>query len=88
MIFTFYQILENMSGEKDLQTLLKGMKPVHNPGKNVFCEIKTLENINLKETGMIFREKEGITLIQKKEIANKLNLHYSFVASWITLTVH
>lgn len=30
---------------------------------------------------MLFREKEGITLILKKEIANKLNLHYLFIAS-------
>ena len=37
---------------------------------------------------MLFREKEGITLILKREIADKLNLKYSFVASWITLTVH
>jgi hypothetical protein len=37
---------------------------------------------------MFFREKEGITLIVKKEIANKLKLDYSIITSWITLTVH
>lgn len=77
-----------MSGEKDLEKLLKSMKPEHNAGKYVFCEIKSLGNINLSEIEMLFREKEGITLILKKEIADKLNLKYSFIASWITLTVH
>jgi hypothetical protein len=77
-----------MSGEKDLQTLLKSMKPEHISGEYVFCKIKNLENINLDEIEMFFREKEGITLILKREIADKLNLNYSFVASWITLTIH
>lgn len=77
-----------MSGEKNLEKLLKTMKPEHNEGEYVFCEIKSLENINLDEIEMFFREKEGITLILKKEIADKLNLKYSFITSWITLTVH
>ena len=77
-----------MSGEKDLQNLLKSMKPEHNSGEYVFCEINSLGNINLDEIEMLFREEEGITLILKKEIADKLNLKYSFIASWITLTVH
>jgi hypothetical protein len=37
---------------------------------------------------MLFKEAEGITIIVKKEIADSLQLEYSFVASWITLTVH
>ena len=77
-----------MSGEKDLKKLLQSMKPKHNLGEYVFCEIKNLENINLDEIAMLFREKEGITLILKKEIADKLNLKYSWITSWITLTVH
>jgi hypothetical protein len=77
-----------MSGEKKLKKLLKTMKPEHNEGEYVFCEIKSLVNINLDEIEMFFREKEGITLILKKEIADKLNLKYSFITSWITLTVH
>jgi hypothetical protein len=77
-----------MSGEKDLEKLLKSLKPKHNPGEYVFCEIKNLENINLDEITMLFREKEGITLILEKETAEKLNLKYSFIVSWITLTIH
>lgn len=83
-----FRKLENMSGEKDLHTLLKSMKPEHNSGEYVFCTIASLENINLDAIEMLFREKEGITLILKKEIADQFNLTYSFIASWITLTVH
>ena len=77
-----------MSGEKDLQQLLKSMKPEHNPGEYVFCKTENLEQVNLNEIEMFFREKEAITLILKKEIAKELHLDYSVVMSWITLTVH
>lgn len=77
-----------MSGEKDLQTLLKSMKPEHKSGDYVFCKVEKLENLNLDEIAMIFREDEAITLILKKETADKLNLEYSVVMSWITLSVH
>lgn len=77
-----------MSGEKDLQILLKSMKPVHKPGEFVFCKVENLENLNLNEIDMIFREEEAVTLILKKETAEKLNLDFSVVMSWITLSVH
>jgi hypothetical protein len=81
-------IQRKMSGEKDLQKLLKTMKPEHNGGDYVFCKVNQLGNLNLDEIEMIFREKEAITLILKKETAEKLNLEYSLVMSWITLSVH
>jgi len=77
-----------MSGEKDLQQLLKSMKPECNKGDYVFCKVETLENLNIDEIEMVFKEKEAITLILKKEIAEKLNLEYSIVMAWITLSVH
>ncbi len=77
-----------MSGEKDLQQLLKSMKPEHISGDYVFCKVDTLENIDLNNVEMFFKEKEAITLILKKEIADKLQLDYSVVMAWITLTVH
>ncbi|WP_264538538.1 ACT domain-containing protein [Flavobacterium sp. N1736] len=77
-----------MSGEKDLQQLLKSMKPELNSGDYVFCKIEKQEQIDLDHIVMFFKEKEAITLILKKEIADKLSLEYSVVMSWITLTVH
>ncbi|TPG42072.1 ACT domain-containing protein [Flavobacterium pectinovorum] len=77
-----------MSGEKDLEKLLKNMKPQHNLGDYVFCKVEKLENLDLNDIEMLFKEKEAITLILKKEIAERLNLEYSVAMSWITLTVH
>lgn len=77
-----------MSGEKDLQILLKSMKPEHNSGDYVFCKEEKLESLNLDEVEIFFKEKEAITLILKKEIAEKLNLEHSMTMSWITLSVH
>uniref|UniRef100_UPI00404705FC ACT domain-containing protein n=1 Tax=Mariniflexile sp. TaxID=1979402 RepID=UPI00404705FC len=77
-----------MSGEKKLEALLKSMKPKHNVGEFVFCKTDNLDQINLSQIIMTFKEEESITIITEKEVADKLNLNYSFVASWITLTVH
>lgn len=35
-----------------------------------------------------FREAEGVTVIVPRESAARLGLEYSYVAAWITLTVH
>ncbi len=64
------------------------MKPEHNSGDYVFCKVENLEKVNLNDIEMFFKEKEAITLILKKEIAESLHLEYSVVMSWITLTVH
>lgn len=77
-----------MSGEKDLHQLLKSMKPEHISGDYVFCKVERLEKIDLNNIEMFFKEKEAITLILKKEIADTLKLEYSVLMSWITLTVH
>jgi uncharacterized protein len=77
-----------MEGEKDLDKLLKTLKPKLNIGEYVFCTINDLEIVNLRDVIFMFKEEEGITVVLKRETANNLHLAYSFVASWITLTVH
>jgi hypothetical protein len=77
-----------MSGEKNLEKLLKTMKPEHNIGEYVFCVVTDFTKINGKDIILIFKEKEGNTIVIKKELADSLQLDYSFIASWITLTVH
>ena len=77
-----------MSGEKDLQVLLKSMKPEHVSGDYVFCKVENVKDINLDKIEMFFKEKEAVTVILKKEIADVLQLEYSTIMSWITLTVH
>ena len=77
-----------MTGETNLDTLLKTMKPKLNMGVFVFCLVKDLTLVNLKEIVLFFKEEEGYTIIVKKELADTLNLDYTFISSWITLTVH
>jgi hypothetical protein len=77
-----------MAGEKDLDILLKTMKPKHIVGDYVFCVVNDLTKINQDDIVLMFKEQEGITVIIKKELADRLKLDYSFISSWITLTVH
>jgi len=64
------------------------MKPKLNEGEYVFCTVNNLSSIDSADILMSFTEDEGTTLILKKEIADKLNLRYDYIAAWITLTVH
>ena len=77
-----------MTGETNLDRLLKTMKPKLNIGEYVFCSVKDITSVDIKDTVLIFKEDEAITIIVKKEIADRLNLDYSFISSWITLNVH
>jgi len=77
-----------MTGETNLNTLLKNMTPVLNEGDYVYCTTTSLTNINTDNIIAFFKEQEAITLILKKETADKLSLEYSYVAAWITLTIH
>jgi uncharacterized protein len=78
----------NTTGKTDLTDMLKTLKPEHNPGDFVFCVIQNLNEIPKNEILMQFKEKEGLTVIIRKELADTLKLDYSFIAGWITLTVH
>lgn len=77
-----------MSGKTDLSEILKTLEPKLNAGDFVFCCVSDESILNLHDIVMTFTEEEGKTVILKKETADKLNLEYSFVAAWITLSVH
>ncbi len=77
-----------MSGEKDLNKLLKTLKPVHNADELVFCVVNDLHNIDLNNIILFFREEETFTIIIEKKLADDLKLTYLFIASWITLSVN
>lgn len=77
-----------MNGETNLDKLLKTMQPVLNKGNFVFCTVADTAAINAADMLFSFKEKEGITVVLLQQTADALQLHYSFVASWITLTVH
>lgn len=77
-----------MSGETNLQALLKTMSPKLNEGDYVYCTVTTLNNIDPKEIIGLFKEEEDWTVIIDKQLADKLGLSYTYVAAWITLTIH
>lgn len=74
--------------ENNLQTLIRSMNPRLNEGEYVFCALPPGSPVDLSHGIGWFREEEGLTLILPREQADLLNLSYTFVAAWITLTVH
>jgi len=77
-----------MTGENNLDVLLKTMKPKLHIGDYVFCTVGESFPIDFADVILFFKEEEGNTLVLRKEVADSFRLDYSFVASWITLTVH
>ena len=58
------------------------------PGEYVFCTVSSPHIIDQQKIIGLFREQEGCTVIIEKELADAMQLSYSFVAAWITLSVH
>lgn len=77
-----------MPGEKDLSLLLRHMQPTLNPGEFVFCTLPNLDHLSIQQIVCFFKEVEGYTIILPRDLADEWRLPYSFVAAWITLTVH
>ena len=77
-----------MNGETDIAKLLQGMTPKLNKGEYVFCSVRKIDTIDRKDTICEFKEVEGTTIVIERAKADKLELSYEYVASWITLTVH
>ena len=77
-----------MHGETNINTLLKNMTPKLNEGSYVFCTTPQLKDIDLTQTIGMFAEDEGFTIILKKETADSLGLIYTYIACWISLTIH
>ncbi|MGH1516476.1 ACT domain-containing protein [Chryseobacterium sp. JK1] len=78
-----------MSGEKDLAVLLQNMEPVLNPGEYVFCTVETLNQIpDIEKILFFFKETEAVTVVLDRTIADEWHLKYTYISSWITLTIH
>ncbi|MFJ1549217.1 ACT domain-containing protein [Streptomyces sp. NPDC088246] len=77
-----------MTGERDLRTLLSGMRPELNPGRHVFTTAPDgvmPEGVNPVVT---VTEPEGLTMVLPETDAVSAGLRYDYVAGWITLRVH
>lgn len=77
-----------MSGESNLEVLLRSAAPQHNAGKYVFCTVKNISATLLTKAVATIREEEGVTLILPQAIADDQQLKYEYIAGWITLKVH
>jgi uncharacterized protein len=78
-----------MTGETDLQNLLGSMSPELLPGVFVFSTLPTRDAMPADvEPVMIFREREGVTLILRESEAEAAGLASTFPSRMITLNVH
>lgn len=77
-----------MIGETNLDKLIREMNPELNKGEFVFCKLDSEEKLQNVKPKCLFRETKGMTVVLSKTEAEKLNLPYTFVCSWITLNIH
>ena len=64
------------------------MQPLLNEGEYVFCTVASHQEVDQTKIIASFKEKEGLTIILEKQVADSFGLQYTYVAAWITLTVH
>ena len=76
-------------GEKDLQTLLKEMQPILDDEEMVICSLapKVAEDYMSLAQGY-YVEREGVTVIISKHLADLNGLPYEYVFRRISLMVH
>jgi hypothetical protein len=77
-----------VSGERDLQTLLRTAEPEVRPATFVFVVVSDESLLDKLEPEATIREAEGLTAVVRRERADALGLTYDYVAAWITLRVH
>ena len=78
--------VDNMTGERDLRTLLADMEPELKTGRYVFTT--TTQVPDDAAPVALVREPEGVTLVIDQDQADGFGLSYEYVAAMITLRVH
>ncbi|MEU5209083.1 ACT domain-containing protein [Streptomyces sp. NPDC020742] len=76
-----------MTGERDLQVLLRGLRPELHEGTYVFTSVSGAVPPGLAPVVTV-AEPEGLTLVLRQEEADRTGLAYDYRAAWITLRVH
>lgn len=80
--------LPGLSGERDLDVLIRTMDPVVRPEEYVVTvgsDVTALAGVKPQAT---VREDEGLTVVLARPDAERLGLAYDFAAAWITLRAH
>jgi hypothetical protein len=78
-----------MTGERDLEVLLRRASPRRADGEYVFTRLDPGVDVPADAHPVVtVAEREGLTLVLPRAEADELGLPYTFVAAWITLEVH
>lgn len=75
-----------MSGETQLTVLLRTLAPERQPGEFVYVTLPTLR-VDLDPV-LAFREREGWTLVVRRDVAEAAGIDFTFPCAWLTLRVH
>ena len=73
-----------MPGERDLDTLLRSLRPVLHADEFVFCTHAEVAGDPI----CIVREREGLTLVLRRAEAERMGMAFTFPCRMITLEVH
>ncbi|HET9028745.1 MAG TPA: ACT domain-containing protein [Candidatus Aquilonibacter sp.] len=74
--------------ERDLNTLLITMKPALDPREWVYCSVDKSFLSSTHRPLFVFHESEGTTVVVERNVAESLELPYTYVCRRITLRVH
>jgi uncharacterized protein len=77
-----------MQDERDLNRLLACLDPVQRAGTFVFACIDDEARLEAVTPDATIREDDGLTVVLRREQADRLGIAYDYVAAWITLRVH
>jgi len=77
-----------MHGERNLERLLASLEPVQRPGTFVFAVVEDAAPVGAVVPDATVREEEGLTVVLRREEADRLGVAYDHVGAWITLRVH
>jgi hypothetical protein len=74
-----------MTGDTDLGRMLANLDAQARPGDFVMV---TLEEAPPLPVDALVQEREGVTVVVPREVADSQSWHYDVVLAWITLQVH
>ena len=77
-----------MSGERDLDVLVRSMDPVVRPGAYAVATVDGYAALAGVVPDATVNEEEGLTVVVPLAVAESLGLDVVFTAAWITLRVH
>lgn len=77
-----------MSAIKDLDILIQSMQPVLNEGAYYFITLPEHSDLPLSDMIATIREREGLSVVVREELAVARGWQNGFRAAWITLNVH